>query len=113
MAQSTQAQIDPVCGMTVDPAKAAAAIERDGTRYFFCSLGCANKFRAEPEKYFHKKAVAAVLPLPTKADQGTEYICPMGPEVHQIGPGACPKCGMALEPATRQLECFSLHSVCC
>ena len=100
MAQSTQAQIDPVCGMTVDAAKAAAAIEQDGTRYFFCSQGCATKFRAEPEKYLREKAVATAPPPRADADHGTEYICPMDPEVHKMGPGACPKCGMALEPAT-------------
>ncbi len=101
MAQPTQTQIDPVCGMTVDPAKAAATVEQDGARYFFCSQGCAAKFRAEPGKYLEKQKVAPVPPVPpTKAQPGTEYICPMDPEVHQMGPGACPKCGMALEPAT-------------
>ena len=101
MAQPTQTQIDPVCGMTVDPAKAAATVEQNGTRYFFCSQGCATKFRAEPQKYLQKKEVAPGPPVPpTKAQPGTEYICPMDPEVHQMGPGACPKCGMALEPAT-------------
>ena len=98
MAQPT---IDPVCGMTVEPATAVATAEQDGTRYFFCSQGCATKFGAEPEKYLQPKAVAAAPPLPpTKAGHGTEYICPMDPEVHKMGPGACPKCGMALEPAT-------------
>ena len=101
MVQPTQTQIDPVCGMKVDPAKAAATVEQDGTRYFFCSQGCATKFRAEPAKYMKGKAVTVVPRLsPTKAEQGTEYICPMDPEVHKMGPGACPKCGMALEPAT-------------
>ena len=87
--------------MTVDLAKAAATVEQNGTRYFFCSQGCAAKFRAEPQKYLEKKEVApGPLVPPTKAQPGTEYICPMDPEVHQMGPGACPKCGMALEPAT-------------
>jgi Cu+-exporting ATPase len=99
MAQPT---IDPVCGMTVDPAKAAATAEQNGTRYFFCSQGCATKFSAEPEKYLQSKPAAAAA-SPASADEaahGTEYICPMDPEVHKMGPGACPKCGMALEPAT-------------
>ena len=101
MAQPTQTKIDPVCGMTVDPAKAAATVEQNGTRYFFCSQGCAAKLRAEPQKYLQKKEVAPGPQVPpTKAQPGTEYICPMDPEVHQMGPGACPKCGMALEPAT-------------
>ena len=101
MVQPTQTQIDPVCGMKVNPAKAAATVEQDGTRYFFCSQGCATEFRAEPAKYMKGRAVTAAAPSsPTKAEQGTEYVCPMDPEVHKMGPGACPKCGMALEPAT-------------
>jgi len=93
--------IDPVCGMKVDPAKAAATVEHQGTRYFFCSQRCATKFQAEPDKYLNPQ-LAAALPLQpeTKAEQQGEYICPMDPEVHQTGPGSCPKCGMALEPAT-------------
>ena len=101
MVQPTQTQIDPVCGMKVDPAKAAATVEQNGARYFFCSQGCATKFRAEPAKYMKGRTVTAASPSPpAKAEQGTEYICPMDPEVHKMGPGACPKCGMALEPAT-------------
>lgn len=92
--------IDPVCGMTVDPAKAAAALEHEETRFFFCSQGCAAKFRADPQKYLRAKPPAAPPHPPTKAEQQSEYICPMDPEVHKMGPGACPKCGMALEPAT-------------
>lgn len=61
----------------------------------------AAKFRTEPEKYLKGQSVAAAPPLPpTKAQQGTEYIFPMDPEVYKMGPGACPKCGMALELAT-------------
>jgi Cu+-exporting ATPase len=87
---------DPVCGMTVDPAKAAPTVDYDGRTFHFCSQGCATKFRAEPEKYLKPKP----RPAPTKKEQQTEYICPMDPEVRQTGPGSCPKCGMALEPAT-------------
>jgi len=91
---------DPVCGMTVDPAKAAATVEHEGTRYLFCREGCATRFRADPQKYHAPKPPAAP-PTPSRpAEQQTEYICPMDPEVHRMGPGACPKCGMALEPAT-------------
>ena len=90
--------IDPVCGMTVDPQKAAAVMEHEGTSYAFCGKGCAAKFGMDPGKYLRPKT--AVQALPTVAEQGTEYLCPMDPEVHAIGPGACPKCGMALEPAT-------------
>ncbi len=90
---------DPVCGMTVDPANATATVEHQGTRYF-CSQGCAAKFRTDPQKYLAPKPPAAPPTQPTRAEQLAEYICPMDPEVHKMGPGACPKCGMALEPAT-------------
>lgn len=87
---------DPVCGMKVDPAKAAAKITHDGKDVFFCGKGCAAKFSASPDTYLKPKPAAP----PTAAQSRAEYICPMDPEVHQLGPGACPKCGMALEPAT-------------
>jgi Cu+-exporting ATPase len=110
---------DPVCGMTVDPDRAAAQSARDGKTFYFCSKGCAAKFAAAPEKYLDAQAVPThrndfVVPLagilspnaaPTRQEStpkqriAAEYICPMDPEVHQDRPGACPKCGMALEPA--------------
>jgi len=90
---------DPVCEMTVAPAKAAATVEHEGTRYFFCRQGCATKFRTDPQKYLGPKPPAAPAAPLTQAERQTEYICPMDPQVHKIGPGACPKCGMALEPA--------------
>lgn len=97
----TEPTIDPVCGMKVDPAKAAATVEHQGIRYFFCSQGCATKFKAEPDKYLKPQPAAALPQQPaTKAEQQTGYTCPMDPEVHQTSPGSCPKCGMALESAT-------------
>ncbi len=85
---------DPVCGMMVDPAKTPHHAEHDGTAYHFCSAGCRTKFSADPAKYLspEPRAEAPVAP-------GTIYTCPMDPEVRQVGPGACPICGMALEPA--------------
>jgi Cu+-exporting ATPase len=85
---------DPVCGMMVDPASAAASLDHDGTRYSFCALSCYAKFRAAPDRYLHPEKAMAAVPA------GVEYTCPMHPEVVQIGPGSCPKCGMALEPKT-------------
>ena len=90
-------EIDPVCGMKVDPARAAANEDLDGVRYFFCGKGCAAKFHADPQKYVTPQPPKTVAE--TLAEQQVEYICPMDPEVHQMGPGVCPKCGMALEPA--------------
>ena len=94
------ATIDPVCGMTVDPARAAGSSVYQGKTYHFCSNGCVAKFEADPEKYLHPAAKPEPI-LP--ADSAAEYTCPMDPEVRQIGPGVCPKCGMALEPVTFSL----------
>ena len=89
--------VDPVCGMKVPLDKAAATAEYRGEKYFFCSKGCKEKFNADAAQYIAREADQRPAPL---AVNGLEYICPMDPEVHQIGPGVCPKCGMALEPAT-------------
>lgn len=101
--------IDPVCGMTVDPEKAAAHVEHDGEMFYFCARGCAQKFSAHPEQYLRppsspiaEPSLHAVRPMPVSlpaSDQGKiRYTCPMDPEIIQLGPGVCPKCGMALEP---------------
>jgi P-type Cu+ transporter len=103
-------ETDPVCGMKVQPEKAAATVEHGGRTWYFCAPGCAKKFQANPGQYDGAKkssplvsiGAAPVTPTPippTPAPPGTEYICPMDPEVHATKPGACPKCGMALEPA--------------
>ncbi|HYI86422.1 MAG TPA: heavy metal translocating P-type ATPase, partial [Burkholderiales bacterium] len=84
--------IDPVCGMTVDPASAAGHVDHQGKTYHFCSQHCLHAFKADPEKFLGKKTASA----PVKA--GAQYTCPMHPEIMQIGPGSCPKCGMALVP---------------
>lgn len=85
---------DPVCGMDVDPGSAAAHHEHAGKTYYFCSNGCLEKFKASPDRYPDPRTVADPRPAPANA----EYTCPMHPEIRQIGPGTCPKCGMALEP---------------
>jgi len=96
------ATIDPVCGMTVDPASAPASLEHDGKKYYFCNPHCAQKFRAEPSRYLHPEArrEPMQMPAPSAAPPGAkvEYICPMDPEIVRDRPGSCPKCGMALEP---------------
>jgi Cu+-exporting ATPase len=92
--------LDPVCGMKVDPSRAAASVSYQDTTVYFCSQGCAAKFRASPEKFAQAKPDAAPSKPPTKTEPRREYTCPMHPEIKQPGPGNCPKCGMALEPAT-------------
>jgi P-type Cu+ transporter len=87
---------DLVCGMSVDPSAAAATVSNIGKTYYFCSRACAEKFHADPVKYLSPSAAAAAKPALTPKD--TAYVCSMDPEVRQDHPGACPKCGMALEP---------------
>src|SRR5438105_2670128 len=121
---------DPVCGMSVDPAKAAGKVEHEGKAYYFCSKRCAERFAQEPEKFLaapgtagmehghghghaHVRATvhaereathhagapqASAAASGSSKAQGVRYTCPMDPEIVQIGPGVCPKCGMALEP---------------
>ena len=88
--------IDPVCGMTVDPAKTAHHADHAGRPYHFCSAGCRTKFVGDPEHYLHPPQASPAPRLP----EGTIYTCPMHPEIRQVGPGSCPICGMALEPET-------------
>src|ERR1700722_533194 len=121
---------DPVCGMSVDPARAKATYEHAGEKYYFCCPGCRERFIADPNKYLMPKALVGISPMSARpiqiasaAAHGTakpavaissapplarkvnsnEYTCPMDPEVRQEGPGDCPKCGMALEPAIAAL----------
>jgi Cu+-exporting ATPase len=89
--------VDPVCGMMVNPATAAGKFDYQNTTYFFCNPRCREKFAANPEAVLHP-AHKAEMPAAHPVQAANEYTCPMDPEVVQIGPGICPKCGMALEP---------------
>ena len=92
---------DPVCGMNVDPAKAASAVTVGTNTYYFCCRSCGEKFTADPQKYLaapSEPPVSQVRGHQLAANLGSSYVCPMDPEIHQNHPGACPKCGMALEP---------------
>ena len=86
--------VDPVCGMRVNPATAAGQYDYRGATYYFCGLSCLQRFKDAPETFLGAKSE------PPPAVPGSQYVCPMDPEVRQDHPGACPKCGMALEPAT-------------
>ena len=85
---------DPVCGMAVDPHTTPHRYQHAGRPYYFCSAGCQAKFQADPAKYLAPSAMTASPAVPA----GTIYTCPMHPQIRQVGPGACPICGMALEP---------------
>jgi Cu+-exporting ATPase len=91
-------RIDPVCGMTVDPATAKFHADHEGVAYSFCSAGCQAKFVVDPAKYLDKPAA------PAPAVPGAIYTCPMHPQIRQVGPGNCPICGMTLEPVTMSAE---------
>jgi YHS domain-containing protein len=114
---------DPVCGMNVNPARAEHVHEHDGKKYYFCCAPCVEKFKADPQGYLNKPASSGLVTLgtPTKLapvshlrkmstqeqpSSGPEskirdqaaHVCPMCPDVREPKPGACPSCGMALEP---------------
>ncbi len=112
---------DPVCSMYVDPAKARGSAEYKGQTYYFCSPRCVERFQAEPEKYLAPQPPAsqvvqlgAIAPAKAAANPGeaqsagkgtVTYVCPMDPEVRESKAGACPKCGMALEPEAVEYTC--------
>ena len=99
---------DPVCGMEVEPETAAGSHAYKGQTYYFCHPSCLERFRAEPEKFLSP----AIKPEEPSVVAGALYTCPMDPEVSQVGPGACPKCGMALEPMTVVAPTMKTDYVC-
>ena len=98
---------DPVCGMSVDPAKTAHHAEHAGKPHHFCSAGCRAKFIADPDRYLGAPAASAASAAP----EGVIWTCPMHPEIRQDHPGACPICGMALEPATVTADAGPSHEL--
>ena len=114
IAGSAPREKDPVCGMHVDPAKPSSKVEYEKKTYHFCSARCAERFSHEPLNFLAAPGTAgmehhsspraqdknahAQAAAPTAASKTARYTCPMHPEIVQIGPGACPFCGMALEP---------------
>lgn len=83
---------DPVCGMSFNVATAEHIARYNGHDIYFCSARCKEKFEVDPDTY--SDGPPAQEPMPA----GTQYTCPMHPEIVQEGPGTCPICGMALEP---------------
>jgi P-type Cu+ transporter len=93
---NTAELLDPVCGMAV-AATSAHKAKFEGSLFHFCSAHCRSKFVDNPRRYL-------TAPEPSEDAVNTEYSCPMHPEVRQLGPGNCPKCGMALEPMMPSAE---------
>jgi len=94
---------DPVCGMSVDRATAKHRLTHQGHEYFFCCGRCREKFQADPDLYLKPKEEERASDA-NAGDDAAIYTCPMHPEIRQIGPGSCPICGMALEPAVVTAE---------
>ncbi len=94
--------IDPVCGMRTEDETAYTHHVHEGQSFYFCSDKCLTKFKADPDTY--KGSYKDRSQPPTAAESAAVYSCPMHPEVEQLGPGSCPKCGMALESLEITLE---------
>lgn len=124
IAPSTITEIDPVCGMSIDPKTAAASYDYEGKTYYFCAVRCKERFAADPDSFLQSPSESDLLGA-VQADgvmrdathssskseirnphSQIEFTCPMHPEIVQIGPGSCPICGMALEPKE-----ITLHDV--
>jgi len=88
---------DPVCGMTIEEEDAVGSHTHEGTTYYFCNPSCLERFAADPRMFLEPSAPPAPAPA------GSDFVCPMHPEVRSPTPGACPICGMALEPRTVSL----------
>ena len=99
---------DPVCKMVIEEESAVGTVDHKGQTYYFCHPSCIEKFRADPDNYLGERKEEVALPPGATA----EYICPMDPEVSSPVPGACPKCGMALEPAVVSLPASRTEYVC-
>jgi len=107
MTATDETATDPVCGMKVKIAGARHTARHAGHTYYFCNPRCIARFTASPDSYL-KPAGRVAPPAPKWPASSTAtsaiFTCPMHPEVRQAGPGSCPVCGMALEPAEASLE---------
>jgi len=98
-------ELDPVCGMTVNPDSAAGSFEYKGKTYYFCSTHCLHRFQQNPESFLNPQPISmALAPKPATTTGARKYTCPMHPEIIRDGPGSCPICGMALEPLVASLD---------
>jgi len=108
---------DPVCGMWVDPKAAADSYRFRDQTYYFCRSHCRVQFESDPDRYLGRLETPAVPAsgsgTPESEEHGRQpasYTCPMHPEVLSDQPGACPLCGMALEPRAVGLDAPTIRS---
>jgi Cu+-exporting ATPase len=99
----TDEALDPVCHMLVKRSK-AGSLTYEGITYFFCSPHCIAKFSKNSADFIKPPAKPETPLLADSTEDARAYTCPMHPEVVRYGPGACPICGMALEPRTVSLS---------
>jgi len=121
---------DPVCEMTIVPENAAGSLEYNGQTYFFCSIACLEKFRADPNRFLKvaeagqnhlRERVAFTEPIASTSDKSKppahaggsdkSFTCPMHPQIIRDAPGSCPICGMALEPRVVTLDGEENHEL--
>ncbi|MDY0042379.1 MAG: heavy metal translocating P-type ATPase [Desulforhabdus sp.] len=110
MKKNQHTAYDPVCGMEVDESETDLQYEYQGVNYFFCSRGCLEKFKGDPEEYLNGKKTTAMdseheraSKTEDDAGEGRFLTCPMHSEVREEWP-TCPKCGMSLQPAEAKDE---------
>ncbi len=87
--------------MTITTDEAVGHFAHKGKTYYFCAQSCLDRFKADPDRFLNAESASRAS---EPADLEAEYTCPMHPEVRQKGPGACPICGMALEPLAVSLD---------
>ena len=111
MIQSPQpagSAIDPVCGMTVDPAHAAGSYEHGGKTYYFCNASCLNRFKADPSRYLkpapakgsHKDPVCGMDVDPSHAAGSVEH----KGQMHYFCSEHCARLGIAARLCLTQGE---------
>jgi P-type Cu+ transporter len=87
---------DPICGMTVEPERAAGNHVYNGQTYYFCSQHCLTEFKKDPEKFLksppaaqtahrhgHSHPHTSSQAAPTEKKEPNLYVCPMDPEVRE------------------------------
>ena len=95
--------VDPVCGMEIEEEDSVGTAEHDGVTYYFCAESCLERFRENPSLFLGPEPYQQPAPAVLEG-QAVAYTCPMHPEIVRDGPGACPICGMALEPTVVTLD---------